>query len=1069
MILIRSRWYNLKKDQIATKSFWRKLSFVLTLLLCVSSITYAQGQFKITGKVVDAKGEPLPGVNIVEKGTTNGMITDFDGNYSFNASSGNVTIVFSFIGFKNQEIAVNGKSTINITLEDDTKQLDDVVVVGYGVQKKSDVTGAMTRVSSDELEVRPVSNALEAMQGQAAGVDITSSERPGELGSITIRGVRSLAGSNDKDLMKPLYVVDGIPLMSSSGIETINPRDIQSIDILKDASATAIYGSRGANGVIIVTTKKGKAGKFTINYTGTFTVENIKNKDPMMNASEYMTWRRWAYYWANWDSETETSTYNRGDDPDKTQDETIFKSGQDPYAWANIEKGWAGGTWDGSKVNSTDWTDYVTQNAITQEHSLSVSGGTDKMSAYGSFGYLNQQGTQLGQWYKRYTSKASVDLTPKKWFKMGATINASWSDQDYGMSTLGASSSSSPNSIYAAAEKIFAYAVPYDDEGEAILNPGGDDNIYTIIGEQDLSTQQRQTFRALGSFYAVVNFGDIYKPLEGLNFRVNFGPDFRYWREGVFIDAESVVEATNTQKSYARLKNQRDFSYTIDQMLTYNKKINQHALNFTLLHTASQYNVESSYMEGYNIPKSSYLWNNFGSLDVTDTDYSVGIGSGLTEKQLESYMGRVNYTFADKYIVTASGRYDGASQLSLGHKWAFFPSAALGWRLKQEAFLKNVNWIDQLKLRLGFGTTGNAAVSAYATKGEIQDFFVPFGDSDNEQAYAVNEASYSKNTMELACDDLGWEMTTQYNLGIDFSFIRGRIGGTLDAYTTTTSDLLMDMKIPVMTGYSNTYANIGETTNKGFDLSLNTLNVKAGAFQWRSTLNLGYNKDKIKKLAYGKNDMEDNGWFIGQPISVLRGYEGNGIWQKKDKEEMAKWDSSYGFQEGKARPVDQNGDYVIDSDDKVIIGNKRPKYTVGFNNTFEYKNLSLNVVTFGRLGYKIKGGNSQTGRYNQRKLDYWTPDHTNAEWQKPIYNESGGDTYYACIGWRDGGFIKLRTISLAYNLPKKLVNKWSIGNIKCYAQMKNVGMLYSTVDYKDLDTGGVTYNQGFVFGINADF
>ncbi len=1054
---MREIYFKMSKGQL-------KVLLIAFLTSCLlwggNSSIYAQGNITVKGNIKDDTGMAVIGATVVVEGTTNGSITDVDGNYVLSNVPSNANLVFSFIGLKTQVVPVAGKTVINVTLEAESIGLDEIVAVGYGVQKKSDVTGAMTRVSTEELNVRPVSNALEAIQGQAAGVDITSSERPGELGSITIRGDRSLTASGD-----PLYVVDGIPLMSSSAIETLNPRDIESIDILKDASATAIYGSRGANGVIIVTTKKGKEGKFTINYTGTYTVENIHSKNPMMNADEYITWRRWAWYNAD------PTSYAPGDAPTLENDQNIFYDGglDDEFAWANIEQGWSGGSWDASKVKSTDWTDFVTQNAITQEHTISASGGSEKMNGYASFGYLDQQGTQIGQWYKRYTTKASVDLTPKDWFKLGASINTSWSDQDYGMSTLGSASSSNPNSIYSAAEKIYSYAVPYDDNGNAILNPGGEENVYTIIGEEGLSTQQRQTFRALGSFYATVDLGKIYEPLKGLQFRTNFGPDFRYWREGVYINENSVVRASNTGTSFARIKNQRDFSYTLDNLITYNKKINDHTLGLTALHTASEWDIESSSMQGSNIPKASYLWNNFGSLDLTDDAYNVYIGSGLTEKQLESYMGRVNYNYKDKYLVTASGRWDGASQLAAGHKWAFFPSVALGWRMKQETFLKDFGWIDQFKLRLGAGTTGNSAISAYSTKGAISDFFVPFGGESNQMAYSVNNASMSGNDNELANYDLTWEETTQYNLGLDFSFLNGRIGGTLDVYKSITDNLIMQVKIPVLNGYKSTFANVGGTTNRGFDISLNTVNVKAGGFQWRSNINAAYTKDRIETLAYGKNDMIDNGWFIGEQMSVIYAVEGDGLWQEEDAEEMAKWDDSYGFEPGKAKPVDQNGDYVIDEEDKVIIGNKRPNWTVGFNNTFEYKNLSLNVVTFGRLGYKMTGGTAQTGRYNQRKLDYWTPTNTNAEWQKPIYNESGGDTYYSVIGYRDGGFIKVRTVSLSYTVPKKLLERYSIGGLRVYAQMKNLGMLYSTVDYKDLDTGSVTYNRGFVFGVNVDF
>lgn len=1039
-----------------------KSGVLLSALLSVCFLLFgggslwAQQLMTVNGTVVDGTGNPVAGATVVVEGTTNGTISDASGNFTLSEVPSNATLQFRFIGFETQEVAVDGRSTINVSMVDETTLLGELVVVGYGVQKKSDVTGAMVSVGSDEINERPVANAFEALQGRAAGVDITSNERPGEIGRITIRGVRSLTASSS-----PLYVVDGIPLMSSSSIETINPRDIESIDILKDASATAIYGSRGANGVIIISTNRGKEGKLSLNYSGTVTFENIEDKAPMMNASEYITWRRWCAYNAGL-SEVP------GDQPTQVNDNSIFDS-VDATTLANINKGWAGGSWDGSRVSSTDWTDFVTQTGVTHEHTLSASGGTDKLQAYGSFGYINQEGTQIGQTYDRYTSKISVDIQPVDWFRMGGSINASWSEQDYGMSTLGASTSSWPNSIYDAAKRLYAYALPYDEEGEMILMPGGDDNVYTIIDEWNKSTQQRQMLRAMGSFYSELDFGSIFMPLKGLKYRLNFGPDFRHWREGVYIDKSSVNRLGGT--SFARLRNQRDFSWTIDNMITYNKEVGRHNVGVTLLQTASSWNIESSSMEGQNIAKPSFLWNAFGSLDVASTDTRVGIGSDLTERQLTSYMGRVNYAFDNKYLLTVSGRWDGASQLSEGHKWTFFPSAALGWRMDQEAFMQNASWVDQLKLRLGFGSTGNSSVSPYGTLGAIQSFFVPFGGSGNTQAYATNEPNYTRDQIAMPNKELGWEITTQYNFGIDFSFMHGRVGGTIDLYKSKTEDLIMRMNIPIVTGYPFTYANVGETKNQGIDISLNTVNVKTNDFEWTSNINAAWQKDEIELLAYGKNDMIDNTWFIGESISVIYGIEGDGLWQASEEAEMAKFnENGHKFKAGMAKPVDQNDDYVIDAEDRVIIGNRNPRWTVGLTNTFNYKGVELSCMIYGRLGYQVAtGGEQQLGRYNQRKIDYWTPDNTNADYQMPIYNQAGGDPYAGVLGYRSGSFLKIRNISLGYNFPNSLTSKLGIGSLKVYAQAKNPGMLYSKIDWLDMDLGGSTYNRGFVFGLNVGF
>ncbi|GAO29463.1 TonB-dependent receptor [Geofilum rubicundum JCM 15548] len=732
-------------------------------------------------------------------------------------------------------------------------------------------------------------------------------------------------------------------------------------------------------------------------------------------------------------------------------------------------QGWSGGSWDGSKLKSTDWTDFVTQTAITQEHSLSVSGGTEKVQAYGSFGYLDQEGTQIGQAYDRYTTKVSVDMQPKDWFSMGASLNASWSEQDYGMSTLGASSSTWPNSIYGAAKRVFSYAVPYDENGERILTPGGDGNVYTIIDEWNQSTQQRQTFRALASFYSQLDLGEIFVPLQGLKYRVNFGPDYRNWREGVYIDANSVNRLGGT--SYARLRNQRDFSWTLDNLLLYDKSAGEHTFGITLLQTASNWNVESSSMNGQNVPNPNFLWNAFGSLDVTSPEAKVGIGSGLTERQLTSYMGRLNYSLSDRYLLTVSGRWDGASQLAEGHKWAFFPSAALGWRIEQEDFMQGLPWISQLKARLGFGSTGNAAVDPYQTLGRIQSFFVPFGGADNQQAYSINEPNYTSTLIPMANKELTWETTTQYNLGLDFSLFLGRVGGTIDIYQSSTKDLLMNMAIPTLTGSRTTYANVGETSNKGVDITLNTVNIESGDFRWTSNINAAWQKDQIDILAYGKNDMVDNTWFIGESISVIYGIEGDGLWTAEDAAEMDQFNANgHDFEVGMSKPVDQDGNYEINSEDRVIIGNRNPRWTLGFNNTFSYKGFELDLITYGRFGYQVAtGGEGQIGRYNQREIDYWTPDNTDAEFQKPIYNEAGGDAYSSILGYRSGSFFKIRTISLGYNLPFRTLENLGIQNMKVYVQAKNPGTIYSDIEWLDMDLGGSTYNRGFVFGLNIGF
>ena len=1013
---------------------------------------------KVTGSIKDMAGEPIIGANVTIKGQSIGTITDIDGRFIINAPA-NAILRITYIGYIPQEIKVENKRELKIILQEDTETLDEVVVVGYGVQKKSDVTGAMIRVNSDELNSRPAANAFEAMQGKAAGVDIVSNERPGEIGTINVRGVRSLSASNT-----PLYVVDGIPLMSTSGIETLNPQDIESIDVLKDASATAIYGSRGANGVILVTTKQGKAGKMSLNYSGTMTIENLQDYSEMMNSAEYIEWRRWAYYYK------EPNKYPRGDEPDKDSDYLIFNGAKDPYAWRNIEKGWAGGSWNASAVPTTDWADMVTQTGVTHEHTLSASGGTDKVQGYASIGYLDNEGTVKGQSYTRYTAKVSLNLDPTKWFKMGLNVNGTFSEQQYGSSAkaVGQMISDRPSNLYAASTSLYPYAVPFDDEGNRIDYPGGDDKVKTIVNEWNYSENERRMFRAIGSLYAQLNLGEIFSPLKGLRYRFNFGPDFRSYRNGSFADANSVSrEGTNC----ASLTNQSDFSWTLDNLIYYDKEIGKHSLGVTLLQSATKYRYEESSMAVLNIPLASAKWNALSKANISALD---DWGSDLVEKQLLSYMFRLNYDYNSRYLLTVSGRWDGASQLAKGNKWAFFPSAALGWRLDQEGFLQDVSWLNQLKLRVGVGVTGNSAIDPYQTKGAVVPIYYPYGDSSTS-GFVASDPVATGGTVAMANKDLTWEKTTQYNIGVDYSVLNGRISGVLDFYTSRTTDLLMQMGIPSLNGYTQTYANVGETSNIGVDITLNTVNIRTRDFEWSTSLNVAWQKDKIEELANGKEDDINNNWFIGKSLGVIYGYESAGIWKEKDAAEMAEFNKKgHSFQVGMARPVDQNGDHKIDpNDDHIVVGHTRPRWTLGMTNTFSYKNFELSFMLYGRFDYMVDtGGEWQGGRYTQRKINYYNENNKNAEYQKPIHDDGGGDPYYRILGYKNGSFLKVRNVSLGYVFPKNMVSKWNLSNLKVYVQAKNPGRIFSNIDFLELDASQnltSTWNRGFTIGLNVGF
>jgi TonB-dependent starch-binding outer membrane protein SusC len=1026
---------------------------IFILLLLISSISFSQNNFKVTGKVNDETGKPVEGATVQVKGTNIATASAADGSFSLMAPSGTSRLVITSVGYAEMEVAINNKSEVNISIESNASSLTDVVVIGYATVKKKDVTGAVAGINQKDIRSRPVNNALQAMQGKVSGVDITSNERPGQVGSINIRGVRSLAASNS-----PLFVVDGIPL-STGGIDYLNPNDIETIDVLKDASATAIFGSRGANGVVIVTTKQGKAGRLQLSLNSSATSENIVDRAPAMSAAEAIDFRRWARYYGGF-------TTVRGDLPTLVNDSVnVFLATSDLAMWANIKKGWASGKWDGSQVATTDWKDLVSQTGITQDHTLSVSGGTDKIKAYASFGYLNNKGTSIGQKFTRYSGKASVDIQATKWFSMGLNMNITQSVQEFGQSNgfIGSFVGSPGTSIYESARRLYTYAVPYDATGARVLYPAGDVAFKNVVDEWNYSQDQRKTLRAFGSLYSQVDFGAIHPVLKGLKYRMNFGPDFSQYQNGIYIDG---LSSASSGISSASLQKSQTFSYTIDNLLYYDKTVRKHSFGLTLLQSATKFTADPvSTITGNGIPFASQKWYTLNQSVIPAANLTITRNSDLIERQLVSYMARLNYAFDDKYLLTVSARQDGASQFAPGNKYSLFPSAAIAWRIDKENFMSRVNWINDLKLRIGGGVTGNSAVDAYTTKGAITPLFYPFGST-------ITAGSLPSSV--FANQELGWEKTTQYNLGLDFSMFKRRISGGLDVYTSQTKDLLLNRSIPTVTGFLTTFQNIGETANKGIDISINTVNMTTKSFQWTTTINASWQKEKIVSLANGKQDDINNTWFIGQPIGVIYGIKANGLWHVSDSVEMNKFNANLPtgkFSPGNVRPVDQNGDYKIDANnDRVILGSTRPRWIVGVTNGFTYKNFELSIFIYGRLNYMFNtGGEAQVARSSTRKINYYTEVNTNAEYQKPIFSTGTGDLYSTSLGYQKASFLKIRNISLSYNLNAKLLKKLSMSNLRIYLQAANPGMIFSKIKFMDMDVAGFTYNRGFTLGINAAF
>jgi TonB-linked SusC/RagA family outer membrane protein len=566
------------------------------------------------------------------------------------------------------------------------------------------------------------------------------------------------------------------------------------------------------------------------------------------------------------------------------------------------------------------------------------------------------------------------------------------------------------------------------------------------------SQDQRVTLRAFASLYAQFDLGAFSSKLDGLKYRINFGPDITSYRNGVYLDSKSAIRSGT---SFASLNKEQTVSYTLDNLIFYNKTLGNHNFGLTLLLSQTQYNMEESAMSANNVPNPANKWNALTPANVTLAGYS----SNITETGLLSKMARVNYGYADKYLITASVREDKSSVLAPGNKEAIFPSASLGWRLDKENFFKNSSWLSQLKLRAGYGITGNAAVPAYSTQPPLAGVVQPTG-------------SGVANNNTLGNLALGWENTEQFNYGLDFSIFNSRISGALEYYTSKTDKLLLLTNIPTILGYTNSYQNVGKTAGNGVELTLNTVNVRSKDFEWSSSFSGSYQKSHIVELLNGKFDDINNNRFIGQSVGIIYGFASNGIWKPEDAVEMAKFNANGStFTAGNARPVDQNGDYKIDANnDRVIIGSTEPKFIAGLTNTFNYKNFELSVFVFGRMGYKYNtGGENEGAKGSQRAINYYADNNTNSEYQKPSFSAGTGDSFYPTLGYRNGSFLKIRNISLGYNLSSELAEQIGLSKMRFYVQAANPGMIFSKIDWMDMDTQTTASNRGFTMGMNVEF
>ncbi|WP_229236019.1 SusC/RagA family TonB-linked outer membrane protein [Dyadobacter tibetensis] len=981
----------------------------------------------ITGTVVSVEdGTGIPGVSVMVKNTNIGTITDVDGKYSINVADGNAVLVFSSVGFITQEVAVGNKTGINIKLAIDQKTLGEVVVVGYGTQKKSQLTGAISSVNSKEIAELPITNGSQALQGRAAGVDVTQAgSKPGSSPQIRIRGRRSFNASND-----PLFVVDGIPL--AGNIDDINPNDIASMEVLKDASSTAIYGSRGANGVVIITTKRGTPGKTTVSLDTYMGVNQSLGRIDVMNGEEFAEYKR--------ESRRTGGHYPDGPATDEA-DAKIFE----PVELESIRLG-----------RSTDYPKMLLRTGAIQSHQVAVSGGTEKTQFNISANFFKDKGVVKNQDFNRNTFRVNLDHKINDRVRIGTSTLGVYSLRNgENFNPLGGALAENP------------LGKPYDDEGNLIFLPTQDGLRTNPLAEivPGAVIDERKTYRIFNSLYTEVQI------LDGLKYRFNFGPDFVIDRYGRFFGSET--NARRGAPASGSTASKYKFNYTVENILTYSKQFNNiHNLNVTLLQSYQKDNEEISGISVTGIPAEAQQFYNLGAASQVNS-----VGTNLEQWALLSYMARVNYDFKEKYLITATMRADGSSRFGTNNKFGYFPSLALGWNISSENFMKDLRFLDMMKLRLSYGQTGNQAIDPYQTQPLL-----------GRTSYAWdNTAAFGYRPGSIGNPDLRWESSATANAGLDFSFLNGRISGAFEYYVTRTTDLLAPQPLPNSTGFGGFTTNIGETENTGIELSLSTINIDKGGFRWSTDIMFNRNKERIISLANGKVDDVAAGRFIGEPLSVIFDYKKIGIWQLDEVDEATKYQSKV----GEIKIEDLNNDGLINADDRQILGSAVPKFVTGITNRFSYKGIDLSFFIFARAGQQIvssfhQGNNSLAGRYNNLDIDYWTPENKTNEFPRPNENQES-PRYSSTLRYFDGSFIKIRNINVGYNLPSSITEKLKMQSLRVFSSIQQPKIWskyrskYKGIDPEvELDSGRSNENRGIgsdlspattviTFGINAKF
>ena len=957
------------------------------------SVASVQQTKQVTGQVSDSQG-PLIGATVMEKGTNNGTVTDFDGKFSLNVSAG-ATLVVSYVGYVSQE--VKASDGMNVTLKEDGHIVNEVVVIGYGTQRREAVTGSVANIGGEKLNQVAATNAAQALQGRVAGVLMTQTgSKPGDEMQIRIRGQRSLSASND-----PLIVLDGIPFMGS--LSDINPSDIKSMDILKDASATAIYGSRGANGVIIITTVKGSQGTpAKVTYNGYVSFKTVFHKYPMMDGPTYNKFRQYAGLYQN--------------------------------------------SLDENENTNTDWQDLYYQTGVSHNHDISVAGGTNGGSYSFGAGYYKDESVVPTEGYNRISVRGNFDQKVGKWFRFGLSTNTSYRKTE-GVNNMYAVLASTPiSSPYDANGNLKRYnALPADDQVVVTKE--------TVERDKEVWLSEN---KGIGTYNTL--FAELKCPwIEGLSYRVNVGLNYRTSKSGSFTGTGINNKDANAVNGGSVYENQTR-NWAVENLLTYDRTFaEKHNLNVVAMYSAEETAYEQSGASAQDIPADYFQYY---ALDKATGQANL-TGYNYWKSGLVSWMGRVMYSYDNKYMLSVALRSDASSRLAEGHKWHTYPAVSAGWNIAREAFMENLTWIDNLKLRVGYGETSNQSINPYSTLGGLAVRNYNFGDT-YKAGYYVNA---------LPNPELGWEYSKTWNFGLDFSLFSGRLYGSIEYYTQKTNDILLDVSLPSTSGVSSYTGNIGNTENKGWELTLNGIIIdNKNGWNWEAGINLYQNRNKLTKLT---GAMDENGnpvpdkanrWFIDYPIDVIYDYEYEGLWNQEDIKtgpdgktnlEILEPGGNLGMIKVKyTGDYDANGMPVrqIGEDDRQVMS-MEPDLIGGFNTTVGYKGFDLTVIGAFQIGGKLISAihsangylNMLTGRRGQLDVDYWTEQNTGAKYPKPGGIQSGDNPKYgSTLGYFNAGYLKFRAITLGYNFDNlKCVKDFGISRLRLYATVQNPFVLFS--------------------------